>query len=174
MWKILQVRLNQRLELQSLRFSLIEGRVGLVWHLTGRHMLSRWVKVKVLVIEEDVSTECLKYLGLLKSAQEEDLIYVDTPVPKCLDDAQLGWGIPSCDDREVNRRELDAEGKAALQFCQLVKKLRIRTFRHGRILVGIFILVKTAEPLRLVDDLAAVIEENGISIKGDANLALRN
>lgn len=71
--------------------------------------------MKILVIKKNVGLERLYYFRFLYTAKEENLIYVDTPVPKRLDYSHFSRGVASRNDRNPDGRKLNAERKSLLQ-----------------------------------------------------------
>lgn len=91
-------------------------------------------------------------------------------MPKSLYDSEFGGCISCSNDCYADRRELFPKRKALLKARELFEKNCIRPFWHWYVLLEILICMKSGKTLCLVNNLAAVIKEHGVSIKCNAHL----
>ena len=61
-----------------------------VWNVAGGNMFARRIAMDVLVVEEDISTECCQEWPFWLASQEKCFINTDAPLPQCQDDTLVG------------------------------------------------------------------------------------
>src|SRR5262245_53177040 len=95
-------------------------------------------------------------------------------MPKSLNDAHFGWSVSCRDDRNPNGGKLDAKGKTFLEPRELSEKHGVWPLNHGNVLFLVLVRVETSKSLRFVNQFAALVEKDGVTVERDSHLPFRN